>query len=245
MRGIDSAGAKKERPRGDVQLEARELDRPRPRAKSGYRALPLKTLSSRLGPVMPRGMVAPRPCRVSMRRVAVPRTMMRGAMMAMLGSLEFSAHQLPAAAGSHDLLVGHATASPRHALGDVDLPVVLMGGVMVPAARPVMRARRMVVVVRSVMVRVRRMMFAHVDPAVTWARPRHRREWRQRRRLGLRTWGSLRPFRHRLLGRRHRLVGAGLLGKRWLLLGRDLLRCDGRSEDRQRERCAGEGDTLQ
>jgi hypothetical protein len=167
--------------------------------------------------------------------------MMRSVMVAMLGSLELSPHELAAAARPHDLLVGHAMASPHHALGDVHTPMVLMGMVVVVLA--VMRAARMAV--RGMMVPAPCVMVAHVDPAVAWSCSRHRREGRQRWRLGLRPRGRLRALWHRLLGRRNRLIGASLLGKRRLLPGRVLLRCDGRSEDRQGERCAGEGDTLQ
>lgn len=181
--------------------------------------------------------------RAVMGGVAMPMTMVRSAMMPMLGSLELSSHEHPAAAGPHDLPVGHAMASAHHAPGDVHGLVVLMGSAVVLAAGAVVRAGRMVT--RGMMVRAARVMVAHVDPAVTRSRSRHRREWRQRWRLRLRPRARLRCFRHRLLGRRGRLVRAGLLRERRLLLGRDLLRCDGRSEDRQREHRAAEGDTLQ
>jgi len=78
-----------------------------------------------------------------------------------------------------------------------------------------------------------RMMIAHVDPTVAWARARHWREWRRRRqRLGLRSDRRLRFSGDRLLAPRSRPV-------------RDrLLRRARRNPNRKREHCANHDDTL-
>jgi len=72
-----------------------------------------------------------------------------------------------------------------------------MGGRVVPVRRPVMRTHRAT--------------FADVDKAVARSRAKHRREGWRRLGSGLLLGYGRRRFRHRLLRRRERLVGRGLL----------------------------------
>jgi hypothetical protein len=158
--------------------------------------------------------------------------MMPRAMVPMRGRCELLFHQQPTAGMPHDLPVIHAVAR-------ADRPVRKMRRASL-VRRPVMRMRAPVLRPGGVMMPwpsvtacAARVMAADVDPAVAWTcagHGRERRRWRQRR-LGF--------------GRRRlRRLGRRLLGLGYGLVGADLLRTERRSEDPERECCAGKDDTL-